>query len=113
MILCSFGDHVEEDEEATDDPIVAVLVDRVEFAGERVVTHLSVHEQRVACIEDFAVREKLDIGASEVRSPAAIAAIVDAIAALESSATSGSSRRCCSRELRLAGRPVGRVRCDE
>ncbi len=30
------------------------------------------------------MREKLDVGASEVRSPAAIQAIVDAIAALES-----------------------------
>jgi len=30
------------------------------------------------------VREKLDVGASEVKSPAAIQAIVEAIAALES-----------------------------
>jgi len=44
----------------------------------------SVHEHRVECIEDFPVREKLDIGASEIKSPGAIQAIVDAIAALES-----------------------------
>ena len=44
----------------------------------------SVHEQRVECIENFAVREKLDFGAAEIRSPAAIQAIADAIAALES-----------------------------
>jgi len=44
----------------------------------------SVHEQQVECIDNFAVHEKLDIGASEVKSPAAIHVILDAIAALES-----------------------------
>ena len=77
------------------DPVIRALADKVDEipdltqgvfgATARVeLADGSVHEQRVECIENFPVREKLDVGASEVRSPAAIQAIVDAIAALES-----------------------------
>src|SRR5207247_6332315 len=77
------------------DPVIRALADKVDEipdltqgvfgATARVeLADGSVHEQRVECIEDFAVREKLDVGASEIKSPAAIQGIVDAIAALES-----------------------------
>lgn len=45
---------------------------------------ITVHEQEVGCIENFDVREKMDVGAAEVKSPAEIDAIVAAVDALES-----------------------------
>jgi 2-methylcitrate dehydratase PrpD len=76
------------------DPVIRTLADRVDeipdvtmgVFGATARVELSngeAHEQFVDCIENFDVREKLDIGAAELKSPSEIQAILDGITHLE------------------------------
>lgn len=76
------------------DPVIRALADKVEEitdatmgvfgATARVeLADGSVHERFKPCIENFPVREKLEAGASEVKTPAEIEAILTAISGLE------------------------------
>jgi len=77
------------------DPVIRALTEKVTEipdltmgvfgATARVeLTSGEVFERRVPCIDEFPVREKLDIGAAEVESPQRIQAILDAVNTLES-----------------------------
>jgi 2-methylcitrate dehydratase PrpD len=76
------------------DPVIRALTSKVEEvpdvtqgvfgAAARIeLTTGEAYEQTVPCIDTFPVREKLDIGASEVESPQRIQTIVDAINSVE------------------------------
>ncbi|TMC49460.1 MAG: MmgE/PrpD family protein [Chloroflexi bacterium] len=77
------------------DPVIRALTDRVEEIPDLTMGVFAAtarvelrdgrsFEQHVPCIGSFPVREKLDVGASEVESPARIEQILAAVSALES-----------------------------
>jgi hypothetical protein len=85
--------HRQYRDDKLSDPVIRALADKVEeivdatmgVFGATARVELrdgSVHESFRPCIDNFDVAEKLAVGASEVRSPAQIRAILDGIASL-------------------------------
>jgi 2-methylcitrate dehydratase PrpD len=86
--------HRQYRDEKLRDPVIRRLADRVDLVvdatmgvfGATARAELadgSVHESFKPCIENFPVAEKLAVGAGELRSPAEIQALLDAIGSLE------------------------------